>query len=74
MSVTIKIDTPKLLPQLLASLIAAGCLTQRVSSHACRVVHPPDVDPDTLLRELRFYARAWALRHGDVAVCVSSDT
>jgi hypothetical protein len=73
MIVTIKIDAPRLLPQLLAGLIGVGCLTQRVSSHACRVLLAPDVDRDEALCELRFYVRAWALRHGDVAVSVSSD-
>ena len=74
MSVTVTIDRPRLLPQLLAGLNAAGCLTQRISSHAFRVVPAPDVDRDAALCELRFYVRAWALRHGDVAVSVSSDT
>jgi hypothetical protein len=74
MSVTVEIDPPKLLPQLLAGLRAAGCMTQRISSHACRVVPTPGVDRDAALCELRFYVRAWALRHGDVAVSVSSDT
>ena len=73
MSVTIEIAAPRLLPQLLSGLRAAGCLTQRISSHACRVVPAPDIDLDTAVCELRFYVRAWALRHGDVAVSVSSD-
>jgi hypothetical protein len=74
MSVTIEIDPPGLLPQLLSGLRAAGCLTQRVSSYACRVFPAPDVDHEAALCELRFYVRAWALRHGDVAVSVQSDT
>ena len=73
-SVTIEIDPPRLLPQLLSGLRAAGCLTQRISCHACRVFPTPHLDLDTALCELRFYVRAWALRHGDVAVSVSSDT
>jgi len=72
-SVTIEISAPRLLPQLLAGLRAAGCLTQRISSNACRVFHAPADDRDVALCELRFYVRAWALRHGDVAVSVSSD-
>ena len=74
MSVTVTIDRPRLLPELLAGLRAAGCLTQPIGSYACRVVPPADADRDAALRELRFYVRAWALRHGDVAVSVSSDT
>jgi hypothetical protein len=74
MSVTIEIDPPRLLPQLLSGLLAAGCMAQRVSAHACRVVPAPDVERDAALCELRFYVRAWALRHGDVAVSVWSDT
>jgi hypothetical protein len=70
MSVTIEIDTPRLLPQLLAGLKAGGCTTQRINAHACRVLHGPGVDEYAALCELRFYVRAWAMRHGDVAVSV----
>jgi hypothetical protein len=72
-SVTIEIDAPRLLPELLSGLRAAGCLAQRISTYACRVVPAPEVDRDAAVCDLRFYVRAWALRHGDVAVSVSSD-
>ena len=70
MSVTIEINTPELLPQLLDGLRAGGCSAQLINSHACRVAYAPGVDVNAAVCELRFYVRAWAMRHGDVAVTV----
>jgi hypothetical protein len=70
MNVTIEIDAPRLLPRLMAGLQAAGCSVEAVSSRACRVVNPADVEEDVVLCELRFYARAWALQFDDVGVHV----
>jgi hypothetical protein len=68
MNVTIEIDSPHLLPQLVAGLQSGGCSTRLVNAHACRVVHPVGVDEEQVLCELRFYVRAWALQHGNIAV------
>ncbi|MFL5929059.1 MAG: hypothetical protein ACJ77E_19185 [Gaiellaceae bacterium] len=73
MSVTIEIDAPQLLPHLLAGLEAGGCSAELISSHSCRVIHPQGVDEGVELLELRFYVRAWARRHGNVAVTLSPD-
>jgi hypothetical protein len=70
MNVTIEIDMPRLLPLLMAGLQAAGCAVEAVNSRACRVVNPADVEEDVVVRELWFYARAWALQFDDVAVHV----
>jgi hypothetical protein len=72
MSVTIQIDAPHLLPHLLASLEADGCLAELISSHSCRVIHPHGAREGVELLELRFYVRAWAQRHG-VAVSLFPD-
>ena len=68
MGVTIEIDTPHLLPQLLDRLQADGCSVEPINSHACRVVHHTALDPDEAVKELRFFLRAWAGGHGGVTV------
>jgi hypothetical protein len=68
MNVTIEIDSPKLLPKLVAGLKSGGCLTELIDKHACRVVNPVGDDEHQAMCELRFYVRAWALKHGNVAV------
>jgi hypothetical protein len=68
MSVTIEIDAPRLLPHLLTCLEAGCCSAQAISPRACRVVHRQALSADEALCELRFFVRAWARTHGDVAV------
>jgi len=60
MGVTIEIDTPHLLPQLLDRLQADGCSVEAINSHACRVVYRDALDADEAVKELRFFVRAWA--------------
>jgi hypothetical protein len=68
LSVIIEIDVPRLLPQLVARLRAADCWAEPISSHACRVVHVQAESLNEAIWELRFFAKAWAQAHGDVAV------
>jgi hypothetical protein len=70
LSVIIEIDVPRLLPQLVARLRAADCSAVPISSHACRVVHLQAESMSVAVLELRFFAKAWAGAHGDVAVQV----
>jgi hypothetical protein len=71
--VTIEIDAPLLLPQLVAGLRAGGCSAELIDARACRVTHGPGAGEDADLCELRFYVRAWARRAGNVAVSVRPD-
>jgi hypothetical protein len=71
--VTIEIDLPHLLPQLMAGLRAGGCSAEPISSRACRVLYAQGIDRNAALCELRFYVRAWAMQHGDVGVSVWPD-
>jgi hypothetical protein len=68
MGVTIEIDAPHLMPQLLHRLQADGCSVEPISSHACRVVHHAALDAEEAEKELRFFVRAWAGGHGGVTV------
>jgi hypothetical protein len=67
-SVIIEIDVPRLLPQLVAGLQDVDCCAEPISSQACRVVHLQAESPNVAMLELRFFAKAWAGAHGDVAV------
>jgi hypothetical protein len=73
MSVTIEIDAPQLLPNLLTRLEAGGCAAQPIGSRACRVVHTQAADTKHALCELSFFVRAWAGCHGGVAVSLTLD-
>jgi hypothetical protein len=73
MRVTIEIDSPELMPRLLASLRAGGCSARRISPGACRVVYSDAETADEGLHELRFFARAWAGDNGKIAVTVRPD-
>jgi hypothetical protein len=64
MGVTVEIEQPGLLPDLLERLAATGCTTQSVDDHVCRVVHVHAVDAAEEWYELRFFLRAWETRHG----------
>jgi hypothetical protein len=68
----IEIDAARLLPRLLLELWAAGFSVRPVGVRAGRVVDRRAVDADEALCELRFFLRAWARAHGDVAVSVLS--
>jgi Tat protein secretion system quality control protein TatD with DNase activity len=68
LSVIIEIDAPLLLPQLVARLRAADCWVEPVSEQACRVVHVHAESLNEAIWEIRFFAKAWAQAHGDVAV------
>jgi hypothetical protein len=68
LSVIIEIDVPRLLPQLVARLRAADCWAVPIGSHACRVVHLQAESLNVAMLELRFFVKAWAEAHGDVAV------
>jgi hypothetical protein len=70
MDVMIEIDAPRLLPQLLSRLSAAGLSVRPVSLRECRVVDPRAADADDALCELRFFLSAWARAQGDVAVSI----
>jgi hypothetical protein len=68
MAVIIEIDAPHLLPQLVSRLLAADCWAAPISSYACRVVHRRAESADEAMRELRFFASAWAGTNGNVTV------
>ncbi len=66
----IQIDAARLLPHLVLQLRAAGFSVRPISLHETGVVSRPAADADEALCELRFFVRAWARAHGDVAVSV----
>jgi hypothetical protein len=73
MGVTIEIDPPHLLPQLLDRLEAGGCSAEVINGRMARVVHTEALDDDEAVRELRFFVRAWAGGHDGVSVVLQPD-
>jgi hypothetical protein len=68
LSFIIEIEVPWLLPQLVARLRAVDCSAVPISACACRVVHLHAESKNEAILELRFFAKAWAQAHGNVAV------
>jgi hypothetical protein len=64
MGVTVEIEQPELLSDLVNSLAAGGCLTSPIDERVCRVVHIGAIDAAEELQELRFFLRAWQAQRG----------
>ena len=64
--VRIRISEPRLLPQLIDSLVRADCLARLVDEATCEVVHPFASDEREMWTELRFFLRAWEGKVGGV--------
>ncbi len=60
---TIRVSDRRLLAPLMEALRVAGCPVARVADDRCRVT-AEGADRSQAYLELRFFARAWALRHG----------
>jgi hypothetical protein len=71
MALNVRIGDPALLPGLISALSSNDCITQRVGSDACRVVHVFAGQAEEALSELVFFVRAWQLAHPDVWVVVT---
>jgi len=72
LGVTVEIEKPGLMAELVGHLTASGCLTTPVDECACRIVHLHAVDAAEEWYELHFFLRAWQARHG-VEVSVRPD-
>jgi hypothetical protein len=66
MGVTVEIEKPGLLPDLVRRLSDHGCMTRAVDDRVCRVCHPRAIDAAEEWQELRFFLRAWQAQHGVV--------
>jgi hypothetical protein len=64
LGVTVEIETPALLPDLIGRLAASGCMTNTVDDRVCRVVHLHAVDAVEEWYEIHFFLRAWQAHHG----------
>ncbi len=71
MALSVLISEPALLPELVSALAHSECITQRVGSNACRVVHVFAGHPEEALTELVFFVRAWQLAHPGVSAFVT---
>lgn len=62
----IRISDPRLLPQLVESLVRGGCVPSALDAETCEVWHPLAFDESEARTELTFFLRAWSRQHADV--------
>jgi len=63
---TVLVDRPELLEDLILSLRRGGCPARRTGPRSCSVEHTSAVDEREARIELAFFLRAWRARHGGV--------
>jgi hypothetical protein len=59
----IRLTEPRLVPDLVRSLLRNGCVVERNDDTTCTVVHVDAADATEAETELRFFLRAWSARH-----------
>jgi hypothetical protein len=70
MAMRIRVSDPRLIGDLMKSLLRNGCVVQRKSAATCTVVHVDALDMDEATTELRFFLRAWQARHAPVTAAL----
>jgi len=63
---TVLVDRPELLEDLILSFQRDGCPARRTGPRSCSVEHASAVDEREARIELAFFLRAWRARHGGV--------
>lgn len=63
---TVHVDRPELLDDLIAAFRHGGCAARRTGPRSCSVEHAAAVDEREARIELAFFLRAWRARHGGV--------
>lgn len=63
MGLTVTVDPPELLPELVDELLRSGCIAHVVNKTTVRVVHVDARASDEAHSELLFFLRAWQRRH-----------
>ena len=64
MAVTVEIEQPQLLADLVERLASVGCMALAIGDRSCRVVYPGAVDAAEEWIEIRFFVRAWQSSRG----------
>jgi hypothetical protein len=62
----VQVSEPRLLPQLVDSLLRSDCVATRVDDRTFEVLHADAHDEHEARVELLFFLRAWANGHPDV--------
>jgi hypothetical protein len=60
---TVHVDDPECVPELLAALRRSGCRARQIGPTVCRVVHSAALDEREARVELAFFLRAWEAGH-----------
>jgi hypothetical protein len=70
-SLTVHLNRPDLVDDLVASFRRSGCLARRIGLHSCAVEHTEARDEQEARIEVGFFVRAWQARHGMVRALVA---
>lgn len=70
MSLTVVLDAPQLVTELVDELLHSRCVAQVVDEGTIQVLHVDARGPEEAYEELVFFLRAWQARHPHVTVRV----
>jgi hypothetical protein len=59
----VHVSDPRVVPDLVASLLRGACVAIRIDRNICEVLHPQATDESEAETELRFFLRAWQRRY-----------
>jgi hypothetical protein len=71
MALEVRVSDPSLLADVVASFSGNACVAYPVGRHSCLVVHVHAASTEEALQEVRFFLRAWELRHPGVSASVT---
>ena len=63
MALQLELSDEAFLPEIMGALSRNGCLTNRVTANACRVVYPRAEDAREAWLEIGVFIRAWLVAH-----------
>jgi hypothetical protein len=63
-ALTVHVNRPDLVDDLVACFRSSGCAARRTGPHSCAVQHTAALDEREARIEVRFFVRAWQARHG----------
>jgi hypothetical protein len=61
--VTVHVNRPELLDDLVRSFRQSGCIARRTGTSSCEVDHTAAADDQEARAEVQFFLRAWQARH-----------
>jgi hypothetical protein len=62
-ALTVHVNRPELVDELVAAFLSSGCVARRVGPRACAVEHTAAADDHEARVEVAFFLRAWQARN-----------